>query len=470
MEASIYHNEHNDTYLRGKVMPLLSSKNKRIGYIIETYDVTEIEKRNRIVKEQYNQLAQTQEELKEALQKAQKATEAKSIFLANMSHEIRTPLNAVIGFAEAELMNKLPPSTIGSIEKIYSSGKTLLNIINDILDISKIEFGKIQLNPVEYDLPSIINDSINVNLVRIGDKPIRINLLVDENIPQKLFGDDLRLRQIFNNLLSNAIKYSNSGTITFSINSELEKISETETICCLDCYVQDTGIGISEENLPKLFGDYQVVNMLAYRNTKGTGLGLAICKNLIEMMSGKIWVESKLNKGSKFSFNIRAKVVDKNPIGSETARSLMSLNYTEPFHKRTAFLFEELPHGQILIVDDVGTNIEVAKKLMEPYKMNIETAMSGYEALERVKAREICYDIIFMDYMMPGMDGIEATSIIRELGYKGTIVVLTANAVVGSDKMFKENGFDDYISKPIDIKKLDAVIKKYIRSSPEASG
>ncbi|MDR2732008.1 MAG: response regulator [Fibromonadaceae bacterium] len=465
-ESSIYHREKDDIYVKGKVMALLDNNNVKIGYIIESYDVTEIEKRNRIVEEQYNQLAQTQGELKDALQKAQEATKAKSIFLANMSHEIRTPLNAVIGFTEVELMHKLPPSTIGSLEKIYSSSKTLLNIINDILDISKIEAGKIQLNPVEYDLATVISDSVNINLVRMGDKPLRLNIIVDENIPQKLFGDDLRLRQIFDNLLSNAVKYSNSGTITFSIKSALEKISETETICRLECYVQDTGIGISEEDLPKLFGDYQMVNMLAHRNTEGTGLGLAICKTMIEMMDGKIWVESKLNNGSKFMFNIKAKVIDENPIGSETAHNLMSLNYTKSLRDvETAFLFEEKPHGRILIVDDVATNLEVAKRLMEPYKMNIETAMSGYEALDRIKTQETCYDIIFMDYMMPGMDGIETTKIIRELGYKGIIVVLTANAVVGADKMFRENGFDDFISKPIDIKNLDAIIKKYVREN-----
>jgi len=466
-ETHVYHDKNNDLYLKGKVMPLLDSDNLKIGYMVESFDVTEIEKRNLLVEEQNNRLIKTQEELTEALQKAQDATKAKSVFLANMSHEIRTPLNAIIGFAELELMNKLPPSTVESVENIYTSGKTLLNIINDILDISKIESGKIQLDPVEYDLPSVISDSININLVRIGDKPLRLNLLVDENIPQKFFGDDLRLRQIFNNLLSNAIKYSNNGTITFSVKSELEKKSGTETLCCLSCYVQDMGIGISEDDLPKLFGDYQTVNQLAHRNSEGTGLGLAICKKLIEMMNGEIWVESKLNKGSKFSFKIKVKVIDEKPIGKKTANNLMSLKYVKPIRTEGNFIFEEMPYGRILIVDDVITNLEVARRLMEPYRMQIETAMNGYEALDKVKERKEDYDIIFMDYMMPGMDGIETTKIIRELDYKGTIVVLTANAVIGTDKMFKENGFDDFISKPIDIKKLDAIIKKYVRNRSE---
>ncbi|MDR1811630.1 MAG: response regulator [Candidatus Fibromonas sp.] len=463
-ETPVYYDKKNDLYLKGKVMPLLDNNNSKIGYMVESYDVTEIEKRNLIVEEQNNRLIKTQEELKDAVQKTQDAIKAKSVFLANMSHEIRTPLSAIIGFAELELMNKLPPSTVESIENIYTSGKALLNIINDILDISKIESGKIQLNLVEYDLPSVIGDSVNVNLVRIGNKPLRLNLLVDENIPQKLLGDDLRLRQIFNNLLSNAIKYSNNGTITFSVKSELEKKSETETLCCLNCYVQDMGTGISEENLPKLFGDYQTVNQLAHRNSEGTGLGLAICKKLVEMMDGEIWVESKLNMGSKFSFRIKIRVIDEKPIGKKTANNLMSLKYVRPARTEGNFIFEEMPHGRILIVDDVITNLEVARRLMEPYKMHIETAMNGYEALDRVKECEEDYDIIFMDYMMPGMDGIETTKIIRELGYKGTIVVLTANAVIGADKMFKENGFDNFISKPIDIKKLDAIIKKYVRN------
>jgi signal transduction histidine kinase/FixJ family two-component response regulator/HAMP domain-containing protein len=459
-EASIYHNKTTDMYIKGKVTVLLDGNNSKIGYMVESYDVTEIEKRNRLVEEQNNQLIKTQEELEEALQKAQSATKAKSIFLANMSHEIRTPLNAIIGFAEVELMSKLPPSTAESIENIYVSGKTLLNIINDILDISKIESGKIQLSPVECDLSSVINDSINANLMRIGDKPIQLSVIVDENIPQKLFADDLRLRQIFNNLLSNAVKFSKSGTITFSVTSELKKI-RSETFCIINCYVRDMGMGISEEYLPKLFEDYQAVNMIAHRNTEGAGLGLAICRELIKMMDGEIWAESKPNKGSKFSFNLKVKVIDENPIGEKIAQSLMSLRY-KPIHKEENFIFEEKPHGRILIVDDVYTNLEVTKRLLKLYKMNIETAMSGYEALDKIKERKEGYDIIFMDYMMPGMDGIETTKIIRELGYKGIIVVLTANAVVGADKMFRENGFDDFISKPIDIKKLDAIIRKYV--------
>ena len=468
IETSIYHEKVNDLYMKGKIMPLLDNNDSKIGYIIESYDVSEIEKRNRIVEEQYNQLTKAQVELTDALQKAQDATKAKSVFLANMSHEIRTPLNAIIGFSEVELMNKLPLSTIENIEKIYSSGKILLNIINDILDISKIESGKIQLNPVEYDLPSVINDSININLIRIGDKPLRLNIFVDENIPQRLFGDDLRIKQIFNNLLSNAIKYSHSGIITFSIKSKLEKITEGETICILNCYVQDTGIGISEEDLPRLFEDYQMINTFAHRNVEGTGLGLAICKKLIALMDGNITAESKLNKGSKFSFNIKVKVVDETPIGAALAQNLMSLKYKKSINEHENFVFEEKPHGRVLIVDDVLTNLEVAKKLMEPYKLNIETAMNGYEALDKIKALETYYDIIFMDYMMPGMDGIETTKIIRELGYKGTIIVLTANAVVGADKMFLQNGFDDFVSKPIDIKILDSVIKKYVKSEEEA--
>jgi len=470
IEASTYHDETTDIYIRGKAMPLLDSNNSKIGYIIESYDVTEIEKRNGILEEQRDKLAKTQIDLKEALLKAEEMTNAKSIFLANMSHEIRTPLNAIIGFSEVELMNKLPPSTVGNIEKIYNSGKILLSIINDILDISKIETSQIQLNLLEFDLPSIINDSITMNLVRIGDKPLRLRVIVSENLPQRLYGDDLRLRQIFNNLLSNAIKYSNSGTITFSVESKLEKVSETETVCSLNCYVQDMGIGISEESLQKLFVDYQTVSMQAHRNTTGTGLGLAISKELIELMDGEIYVESKLNKGSKFSFYVKIKVVDENPIGEEIAQNLMSLKYiNSQFRKRESFLFEEMPYGRILVVDDVITNLEVAKVLIEPYKMNIDTAKNGHEALNKVRVQKKNYDIIFMDYMMPEMDGIETTRLIRESGYKGTIVVLTANAVVGADRMFRENGFDDFISKPIDIKELDAILKKYVRNTEKGT-
>jgi signal transduction histidine kinase/CheY-like chemotaxis protein len=465
-ETAVYHDKTNDIYIKGKVMPFLDDNNVEIGYIVESYDVTKIEKQNRVLEEQRDKLEEIQVELKEALIKAQEATNAKSVFLANMSHEIRTPLNAIIGFAKTELKNKLPPSTVGSIENIYNSSKILLNIVNDILDISKIEANKIDLNCIEYDFPSILNDVITMNLMRIEEKPVRLRAIIDKNIPEKLYGDELRLKQIFNNLLSNAIKYSNSGTITLSIESKLEKVSRTEVYCNLSCYVQDMGAGISEENLSNLFADYQTANTQAHRNATGTGLGLVICKKLIQMMDGNISVESKLNQGSKFSFNVKIKAVGEKPIGEEIADNFMSLKYVNLMSERNeSFLYEEMPYGQVLIVDDVGTNLQVAKVLMEPYKINIDTAMSGSEVLNKVKIQKKVYDVIFMDYMMPKMNGVETTKILREADYKGTIVVLTANAVVGSDKMFTENGFNDFLSKPIDIKKLDVILKKYVYKS-----
>ncbi|GHV13874.1 hypothetical protein AGMMS49938_09070 [Fibrobacterales bacterium] len=479
-ENKTYYDEKNDAYIKGKVHNLLNNKNVKVGYIIETIDLTEVEKRNRIVEEQRDKLSKISEELEDALKKSQDAIKAKSVFLANMSHEIRTPLNAIIGFSEIEMRNNLPFETEHNISKIFQSGKMLLSIINDILDISKIEAGQMSFNPVDYDLPSVINDSVVMNSVRIGTKPLQLNVIIDENIPQRLYGDDLRLKQIFNNLLSNAIKYSKNGTITFSVKSRIETAGGavagdssasgaskggTEKYCYLECFVQDMGMGIAEDDIPKLFCDYQMVNTVQHRSEEGTGLGLSICKRLVDMMDGKIWVESRIGIGSKFSFFVKMKVVDETPIGRELAENLMQNRFLNARReeKEKNFVYENMPYGKILIVDDVYTNLEVAKSMMKPYGLNIETAMNGYEAIDVVKGLEKEFDIIFMDYMMPGMDGIEATKIIRELGYKGIIVVLTANAVVGSDKMFKQSGFDDFISKPIDKDKLDGILLKYIR-------
>jgi len=460
IETAVYYEKKTKSYIKGSVRQIWDRLGKLVGFIIESFDFTEVEKRNRIVEEQRDELKRSQAEIENALQKAKDATQAKSVFLANMSHEIRTPLNAIIGFSEVELLKTLPPETSENIEKIFASGKTLLSIINDILDISKIEAGQMQIVPVEYNLVSAINDCVIMNLVRIGSKPIELKIEVSENIPQKLLGDELRLKQIINNLLSNAIKYSEQGTVTLSakINIENEKNNKT---CILNVCVEDTGIGISKEDMEKLFGDYQMVNVEAHRTQEGTGLGLSITKQLVEMMDGKINVESKLDEGSKFSFFIKLGVIDETPIGKELANNINSLKFIGSRKENNNFVFEPMPYGKILITDDVNTNLEVAKGLMRPYGMNIKTALSGYETLDIIKKER--FDIVFMDHMMPKMDGIETVKIMRESGYTGIVVALTANAIVGAAKMFKEAGFDDFISKPINIRELDKILKVYIR-------
>jgi len=396
--------------------------------------------------------------MQELKEEAEKANSTKSNFLAAMSHEIRTPLNAIIGIAQIEMQDEsLPDRQITAYEKIQNSGSTLLGIINDILDMSKIETGKMTLNPVDYDAPSLIHDTVQLNIVRIGSKPIKFKLSVDENLPSRLFGDELRLKQILNNLLSNAIKYTEKGQVHLSVNY---KIINEDVMLVLS--VSDTGQGMKEEDRKKLFSEYVRFNTDANRLIEGTGLGLNIIKKLVEMMEGNITVESEYGRGSTFTVTVKQQSVNSPPIGEELAQRLINFNFTSKNQNRRIITRELMPYGSVLVVDDVDTNLYVARGLLLPYKLEIELAASGFEAIEKIESGKK-YDVIFMDHMMPQMDGIETTKKLRESGYTGNIVALTANALVGNDEMFAQNGFNGFIPKPIDIRQLNAILKKFIR-------
>ena len=387
----------------------------------------------------------------------------KSNFLAKMSHEIRTPLNAILGIAEIQMQNKtLPPYTNEALGKIYNSGYLLLGIINDILDFSKIEAGKLELMPIRYDVASLIHDTVQLNMMRIGSKQIDFKLKVDPFIPAELYGDELRVKQIFNNLLSNAFKYTKSGEVILSITAQYEDRVK-DPYAKLIIVVRDTGQGMSAEQVQKLFDEYTRFNMAANRLTQGTGLGMSITQSLIHLMNGKIMVESELGKGSVFTVHLPQKIVGSGPLGKGVAENLERFRFNDmPSMKTAQIVREPMPYGSVLIVDDVETNIYVAKGLMSPYGLSIDTASSGATAIEKIREGKV-YDIVFMDHMMPNMDGIEATKIIRGLGYARPIVALTANAVLGQAEMFLSNGFDDFISKPIDIRQLNASLNKLIR-------
>jgi CheY-like chemotaxis protein/anti-sigma regulatory factor (Ser/Thr protein kinase)/HPt (histidine-containing phosphotransfer) domain-containing protein len=330
----------------------------------------------------------------------------------------------------------------------------LLGIINDILDLSKIETGKFEIVPVKYETASLINDTVQLNMMRIGSKPIEFSLKVSESMPAELFGDELRIKQVLNNLLSNAFKYTKKGQVA------LEMYMENSFLVAK---VSDTGLGMTKEQVARLFDEYSRFNMEANRTVEGTGLGMSITKNLVEMMQGTIVVESEPNVGSAFTVRFMQEQTGSDVIGKELAENLQKFRLSKEMQIKSAQMVREyMPYGSVLIVDDAETNLFVAKGLMMPYGIKIETAASGFEAIEKIEGGN-AYDIVFMDHMMPEMDGIETTKRIRAAGYEKPIIALTANAVAGQADLFLKSGFDDFISKPIDIRQLNAALKKWIR-------
>ena len=398
-------------------------------------------------------------------------TQQKSNFLATMSHEIRTPLNAILGMTEIQMQNAShPPSTSEAFIKINNSGNLLLNIINDILDLSKIESGKLELVPVNYDVSSLINDIVQLNFIRYESKPIEFNLEIDENIPSTLVGDELRIKQILNNVLSNAFKFTDKGEVTLSAAAEC--IGRGGAILVtLVFQVKDTGQGMTAEQVSKLFDESTRFNMEANRTTEGAGLGMTITRNLIELMYGKITVKSAVGEGTTVTVRLPQKtdgIGIRGVIGKEVAENLRKFRLGNAVQiKKAQIMHEHMPYGRVLIVDDVETNLYVAKGLMAPYGLKIDLATSGYEAIDKIKEGSQ-YDIIFMDHMMPKMDGIETAKIIRGMGYARPIVALTANAIAGQAEVFLKNGFDGFISKPIDIRQLNVSLNKLIRDKQPA--
>jgi len=395
------------------------------------------------------------------LEAAELANQAKDRFLAHMSHEMRTPMNAILGIAEIQLQNEsISAEMTEALGLIYESGDLLLSIVNDILDLSKIETGKLELVPVKYDIPSLINDTVQLNCLRYESRPVEFVLQIDENTPLNLYGDELRIKQVLNNILSNAFKYTGEGRIEFSVYVE----DEIGDIAMIVFKITDTGQGMTDDQIALLFNEYTRFNVEANRETVGTGLGMNITKLLIDLMNGSISVQSELGKGSVFTVRLPQKRTDKIACGSELAAKLCNFKFQSmAIGKKTQFIREYMPYGSVLVVDDVVSNIYVAKGMLSPYGLKIDTVTSGFDAVKKIEEGNV-YDIIFMDHMMPKMDGIETVKIIRRMGYKHTIVALTANALIGQDKIFLANGFDNFISKPIDSREMNHVLNEYIRN------
>jgi len=407
------------------------------------------------------ELVKLQRNLEAAVKTAESANRTKSSFLARMSHEIRTPLNAVLGIAEIQLQNKtLHPDEKEVFVRIFNSGNLLLGIINDILDMSKIEAGKLELIPAKYDVASLINDTVYLNMIKYENKPLTFILNVDENVPSELFGDALRIKQVLNNLLTNAFKYTKEGEVELSINAEYFSSDAVALIL----RVRDTGPGMTDEQVSRLFDDYSRFNMEANRTTEGTGLGMGIMQNLVNMMNGEILVESEPGKGSLFTVRLPQGNTGAVPLGKETVKRLKQfrLMYEAKLDK-LHIVREPIPFGKVLVVDDLDMNLYVIRGMLSPYGLQIDTAISGHEAIEKIRLNT--YDLVFMDHMMPIMDGVEATREIRQLGpeyERLPIIALTANAVSGMKEMFLANGFDGFISKPIIIQELDELLKEWM--------
>lgn len=405
--------------------------------------------------QQNQQLLRAKQDADAARREAQAASEAKGKFLAHMSHEIRTPINAVLGMDEMILRESKEQHIKGYAMDIYTAGQTLLSLINDILDFSKIESGKMEIVPVEYDTSSLIHDLATMASQRAENKNIRLQVEADRGIPSRLYGDDVRIRQVLTNILTNAVKYTHEGTVWLRVHSH-----SVQGTAVLRFEVEDTGIGIREEDLPRLFSEFERLEEDRNRNIEGSGLGMNITVRLLSLLGSRLQVESVYGKGSKFYFELEQKIIDDMPIGDFESRVHQ---IAEDYHYHTKLY---APDAKILVVDDNAVNRKVLRNLLKETQIQVMEAGGGVECLELVKNNH--YDLIFLDHMMPEMDGVETLHHIRGLSdfpcQDTPIVVLTANAVSGAKEKYLAEGFDDFLSKPVVPEKLEHMI---IRMLPD---
>ena len=383
-------------------------------------------------------------ELNSAKNSAEKANHAKSDFLSNMSHEIRTPLNAIVGFSESLKEDNIPRESREKVDDIIMASNNLLELVNGILDISKIEANKLEIIDKEYNINLMLEELIALTKARIGDKGLDFRIEIDKSLPAILYGDNVRLKQIILNVLTNAVKYTKEGFIDFKVSSIIK-----DDVCRLIISVEDSGIGIKEENLPKVFSKFERLNVEKQLTIEGTGLGLAITKRLVDLMHGKIIVQSIYGQGSKFTISIDQRIISllPEPI-KETKKSQSSVI--------------DATGSKILIVDDNELNIKVAKTLLTKYHFTIDSCTSGAEALTKIKDNQ-SYDFILMDDMMPRMSGRQTFQELQKRpDFHIPTIILTANAIDGMRDEYLSLGFDDYLSKPINKTELERVITKFV--------
>lgn len=418
-----------------------------LGIIFMSLIVAEIV--NSLITEQNHRLL-------DALRKEKRShQEAETANMANMSHEIRTPINAILGMNEMILREEKDPAIRGYAGNIQASGNSLLSIVSDVLDISKIESGKLEIIPVDYEVNSLISDCCNMAAGRAKAKELELLVECADNVPMKLCGDETHIRQIIMNLLTNAVKYTEKGTVKLIVSGRF-----TDGGFVLKVDVSDTGIGIAEENLPQLFTQFQRFDLQRNRNIEGTGLGLSIVKRLCDLMSGTITARSVLGSGSTFTVELPQKVVDSTPCGG------VNLNYSAGAEHEYHHSFEA-PEAKILAVDDLPVNLLVIANLLKETRIKIDTAGSGRECLDKCSQQK--YDLILMDHMMPEMDGVQTFEKLHgdksSPNFETPVIMLTANALAGMREQYMDVGFADYVSKPVRGAKLEEAIRRNLPES-----